>query len=396
MPAQRVNDISGIEPIPGLIEFAHFARGWGLRVGIDQAIDSHRALAAWGDPDRAALKSSLRTVFCGSKEDWDCFDDLFESFWSGRELTRSSTLQVMPDTAEPAVRSMRPSGTGPEHEPLGDVLFQTAASTDVADEENPSGLGASQTERLGKVDFSTIDRRDLKALEILSRRLLSQMTARLSRRLKIEENKAVDLRRTIRHSISRGGDPIDLSYKGRRKKHPRLLTFIDISGSMETHSLLFLQLAYFLQKHFRQARTVIFSTRPIDITRELAGNKIAGTFDSLSLVTAGWSGGTRIGESLNEFRCGGGAGLLSRDTVFIMFSDGLDTGEPDLLAEQMAAIKRSVRTVIWMNPLAGATNYRPSARGISAAMPYIDVFAPAHSVESLLQLERHLSGAIRR
>jgi uncharacterized protein len=110
----------------------------------------------------------------------------------------------------------------------------------------------------------------------------------------------------------------------------------------------------------------------------------------LSTMTTGWSGGTRIGGSLQEFNRRHASALLSRHTVFIILSDGWDTGEPEDLVAELRKIRRNVGKLIWLNPLLGLEDYQPATRGIRAALPYIDVFAPAHNLESLLALEGHL------
>jgi uncharacterized protein with von Willebrand factor type A (vWA) domain len=104
----------------------------------------------------------------------------------------------------------------------------------------------------------------------------------------------------------------------------------------------------------------------------------------------GWSGGTKIGESLQQFNQRYGKKFLGRDTVFIILSDGWDTGEPELLASQLRMAKRRVQKVLWLNPLLGLKDYQPITQGMAAALPYVDVFAPAHNLQSLLALERHL------
>jgi uncharacterized protein with von Willebrand factor type A (vWA) domain len=103
----------------------------------------------------------------------------------------------------------------------------------------------------------------------------------------------------------------------------------------------------------------------------------------------GWSGGTKIGGSLREFTSRYAA-LLSRKTVFIILSDGWDTGEPEELAAEMKKVRRRVAKLVWLNPLLGLNDYQPVTRGIAAALPFIDVFAPAHNLQSLLALEEHL------
>ena len=80
---------------------------------------------------------------------------------------------------------------------------------------------------------------------------------------------------------------------------------------------------------------------------------------------------------------------LSRHCLFVLMSDGLDTGEPEVLAAELGKIKPQVKKLIWLNPLLGWQHYQPLARGMQAALPHTDVFAPAHTLESLLQLEHH-------
>ncbi|MFI5106822.1 MAG: VWA domain-containing protein, partial [Terriglobales bacterium] len=149
--------------------------------------------------------------------------------------------------------------------------------------------------------------------------------------------------------------------------------------------------AYALQKHFKRVDTFLFSTQLAEITPMLRSRDLYQALFSLGQVSAGWSGGTKIGESLRDFNAVYGRKLLSRHTLFLILSDGWDTGEPDMLAEQLDAIKRRVRKIIWLNPLLGMAEYQPVTRGMSAALPFIDVFAAAHNLESLLALERHLT-----
>ena len=232
---------------------------------------------------------------------------------------------------------------------------------------------------------------DLVALEELSLRLLRRMSLRRSRRLAVcNLADRVDLRRSIRRSIMRGGEPIVLAYKGRKPRKNKLVIFLDISGSMNFYSLFLVRFAYALQSRFQQVHTFLFSTDVIEISDLLRTTNLLEALRRLSQRPAGWSGGTRIGESLQQFNQLYGRKLLSRDTIFLILSDGWDTGEPDLLAAQLRAVKRRVQKILWLNPLLGLKEYQPITRGMAAALPYVDVFAPAHNLESLLALERYL------
>jgi uncharacterized protein with von Willebrand factor type A (vWA) domain len=322
----------------------------------------------------------LRAVLCSSKEEWDQFDELFEAFWNARNAGTAS----------------RPRRTQQEQRsPQGAIttLIGRADAGRTADEDGGKAvLGATAHERLRRTDFSQAPQDDLPELERISMRLLKQMCLRLSRRLKsLKLRGQVDLRRTIRRNISRGGDLIDLSYKARKIQQDRLVILLDISGSMNPYSLFLLHFAYALQRHFKRVDTFLFSTQLTEITPALRGRRLGQAMQSLAQQAAGWSGGTKIGESLRDFILHYGGRTLSRDTVFIVLSDGWDTGRPEDLAEQLQAIRRRVRSVVWLNPLLGMREYQPVTQGMSAALPYIDVFAPAHNLESLLALEKHLA-----
>lgn len=159
---------------------------------------------------------------------------------------------------------------------------------------------------------------------------------------------------------------------------------------MNFYSLFLVRFAYVLQTHFQRVNTFLFSTSVVDISDLLRTRHLSEALRRLSQRAMGWSGGTKIGVSLRQFNQRYGRQLLSRDTVFIMLSDGWDTGDPEVLAAQMRAAKRRAPRILWLNPLLGLKEYQPVTRGMAAALPYVDVFAPAHNLESLLALERHL------
>jgi uncharacterized protein len=341
-----------------------------------------RAANAVGIENRQNLKFALRAVICSTKADWEIFDEIFDAFWSGSA------------TQENLERGKRNKSTGEQESQQENAeLASTAQSTAMAElEEGKAVMGATMNERLKKADFSEVKQADLIELEKISLRLLQQMSLRLSRRIRsLAVRGRVDLRRTIRRSIGRGGDPIDLSFRKRKLQPLKLVIALDVSGSMNPYSIFFVRFAYALQKYFKRVDTFLFSTQLTEITPTLRARQLRDALEALAGHAAGWSGGTKIGESLHQLTQLQGRRLFSRDTVFMVLSDGWETGDPAMLAEELSAIKRRVRKLIWLNPLLGMADYEPITRGMSAALPYIDVFAPAHNLESLLNLETHLS-----
>ena len=365
-----------------IVEFCRFARASGLSAGVKESVDALEAARTVGVIDREIFKVALRAVLCSSKDEWDQFDEIFDAFWNAPEAGGVSR--------EPRRKAQQ----GKQREPQGAIATLIGSNTGRAAEEDGGRavVGATAHERLKKTDFSQAPQSDLAELERISLRLLKQMALRLSRRLKsLKQRGQVDVRRTIRRNISRGGELIDLSYKARKMQQDRLVILLDVSGSMNAYSLFLLRFAYALQKHFKRVETFLFSTQVTEITPALRGRRLDQAMQMLAQQAAGWSGGTKIGESLKDFIEFHGRRVLSRDTVFIVLSDGWDTGRPEVLAEQLREIQRRVRRVIWLNPLLGLREYQPVTRGMSAALPFIDVFAPAHNLESLLALEKQLS-----
>jgi hypothetical protein len=364
-----------------IIAFCRFVRAEGLSAGVKESVTALEAARAVGIADRELLRLALRSVLCSSKDEWDKFDELFWIFWR--------------DSDRQASRKKRPSRSQKKDDRLPESAVSTFMGKSNASGEQEDGgravIGAAATERLKRADFSQVQQKDMAELERLAVRLLRQMSMRLSRRMKIMRPRGrVDLRRTIRRSISRGGDPVYLSFRDKKLQQDRLTVLLDISGSMNAYSLFLLRFAYALQKHFKRVDTFLFSTQLAEITPMLRSRELHQALFALGEVSAGWSGGTKIGESLRDFIVFHGRRLLTRNTLFLILSDGWDTGEPEVLAAQLDAIKRRVRKVVWLNPLLGMSEYQPVTRGMSAALPYIDVFAPAHNLESLLALEKHL------
>jgi uncharacterized protein len=365
-----------------IVEFCRFMRASGIPAGVKESVAALEAARAVGVADKQTLKAALRAVLCSSKEEWDLFDDLFWLFW--RAADREGGQGRKPGQKERALETQSAKAL------LG--LMGSNRSASGEEDRGRAVAGASANERLRKTDFSEVPQSDLHDLEKLALQLLRRMSERLSRRLKIVQLRGqVDLRRTIRRSIGRGGDPIDLAFKGKKLQQDRLVVLLDISGSMNAYSLFLVRFAFALQKYFQRVDTFVFSTQLSEITGTLRGRQLREALKELGDQAQGWSGGTKIGECLREFNQKYGRKLLNRDTLFMILSDGWDTGEPEVLASELAAIRRRVRKLVWLNPLLGLQEYEPITRGMSAALPHVDVFAPAHNLESLLQLERHLA-----
>lgn len=366
-----------------IVEFCRFARSNGLPVGMQQTLAALDAASAIGVADWQLFAYALRAVLCSSQEQWEMFDQLFETFWSSAES----------ESKHPPKDGQRPLNPLAQKAPAGSrvLIGDSGGNSAAAESEGKMVLGASAQQRLKQLDFSDAPQSDLAALEQLSLRLLRQMSLRLSRRMKINSRfDRVDVRRSIRRNISHGGDPVNLAYLGRKLMKKRLVILLDISGSMNLYSLFLVRFAYALQKHFKRVDTFLFSTSVVEVSDVLKARTLSDALAGLSTRASEWSGGTKIGGSLGEFNRRHGRRVLTRNAVFIILSDGWDTGAPEVLSAELRSAQRRVGKLIWLNPLLGLKEYQPVTRGMSAALPYVDVFAPAHNLESLLALEKYL------
>jgi uncharacterized protein with von Willebrand factor type A (vWA) domain len=367
-----------------VVRFCRCARANGLGSG-RTALDCLQALRIVQNSGVTAIEEALRSVLCSSKPDWDLFAKLFALVWEGPTPTR-------PSPKKSGKNRFASHGLGQEQSVL--KLFSDADRLTLDSHPEKAISGASLIERLTKTDFALIPHEDLADLERLSLRLLRRMSYRVSRRLRLSERRGVvDLRRTIRRNLTHGGELIELRHKKQRRQRAKLVLLLDVSDSMNPYSLFLLKFAYSLKQCAREVSAFVFSTKLIDIGGVLNAKSWPEAIEKLSEMTTGWYGGTKIGASLRSFNEHFGARLLSRNSAVIILSDGWDTEAPDALVSELRRIKSKIKQLIWLNPLLGLPGYEPVTRGMSSALPYIDVFAPAHNLESLLHLERHLKVA---
>ena len=377
MPQAEINRSAA-----AITEFCRFARESGLTNGVQQTLAALEVARTMECSDSQTFALALRAVLTSSKEEWDLFNRIFELFW-GASLNAPG--HDSKDGEEPKFSAHRPTAS-----PQALMAFSGSDSAE-AEREGKAVSGASAQQRLQKVDLADVPQEDLLALEQISMRLFRKMSQRLSRRRRIRNfAEHIDVRRTIRRSISHGGDPIVLAFRARKPRKHKLVIFLDVSGSMNSYSLFLVRFAYALQKSFKHVNTFLFSTNVVEITDLLHTRELPEALRGLSERAAGWAGGTKIGDSLRDFNRRQARKLLSNNTTFIILSDGWDTGEPEMLAAELRDIRRRAREIIWLNPLLGLEEYAPVTRGMSAALPHVDVFAPAHNLESLVALERYL------
>jgi uncharacterized protein with von Willebrand factor type A (vWA) domain len=368
------------------VRFAALLRRHGLPVALIQVTDAARALERLDLADRAEVRLGLRTVLVSRPEDLPTFDQCFDQFWRpGAEepLDFPSLVSPVPDAAEglplPAVSQKRET-----------LALDTWGEPEEEDGSEPLGVpGVSDTESLTGQDFSTFSPDQLDEVFRLTIQIARRLARKLSRRRRPRARRGrVDLRRTLRANLNRG-DLIELRYRQRKRRKVRLLLLCDVSGSMDLYSRFLLQFVFALQSVFNRVETFTFATRLTRVTEYLKARSYRQALRRLAEVRD-WSGGTRIGESLAAFNREW-PHLVDRRTIVIVLSDGWDTGEPEVLARELMRIKRRSGRLLWLNPLLGNPSYEPLTRGMAAALPLLDDFAPAHNLAALRDLASKLT-----
>ncbi|HEV2054850.1 MAG TPA: VWA domain-containing protein [Methylomirabilota bacterium] len=371
------------------LAFGAMLRASGLPVTTSAVMDAVRALEAVDLMDRAEVYLALRTVLMSRMEEQPAFDRCFEAFWrfhaeDGQGLD-GLVAAVQPFRQEEELDS---GAIEAAREKQAQVALDDWDEGEAADDPPVEVPGLSDREALMDQDFSTFPAEQLDEVARLTVQIARRLARRVSRRRKpTRRGGVIDLRRSMRANLMKG-EIIELRRRARRRRKVRLVLLCDVSGSMDLYSRFLLQFLYALQNVFGRVETFTFATRLTRVSDLLRGPSYKGALRRLTEVRD-WSGGTRIGESIREFNQTWGR-FVDRRTIVLVLSDGWDTGEPDVLAEEMLTLKRRAARVIWLNPLLGNPSYEPLTRGMAAALPLVDHFAAAHNLSSLRELAAHL------
>jgi uncharacterized protein with von Willebrand factor type A (vWA) domain len=376
-----------------LAAFLRTLRDNGFAVGLSEGRDAAALMASGYAAKPGLLRSALKHLFSARKSDWDKFDGIFEAFWLGKRV-RSRSMAVGSSKAanNPSLKSLQDAGArGDGNQSATD---QIPSSDDAAPASGEGRMeGASRAENIAEVDFRKLaDPEQVALAHEAAARLARMMRMRLTRRdLARRRGYRLDLRRTIHRNISHGGVPIALVKRQRKDKPLRLVVLLDASGSMSMYTSVFLRFIHGVLDEFREAEAFLFHTRLAHVSGAMKEKDAARALDRLSLLAQGAGGGTKIGESLQTFNRWHAARVIHSRTVVMIVSDGYETGDAALLGREMAALAKRCRRIVWLNPMMAWEGYSPEARGIKAALPFVDLYAPANTLASLTALEPYLA-----
>jgi hypothetical protein len=367
-----------------LTGFARELRAAGLRVGTGDVLSYLAAMTPLDPADLLDLYWGGRATLLSRHEDEGIYDRVFREYFLDEDGAGHGQLTVTAESVAQAEATL----VMPDTEP-----------GPAQDEDRPVlGWMASDVDALKHRSFTACTPEELAALRRIMTRMRLMPPRRRTRRTRpAPKGTEPDLRATIRASMRTGGEPPGrLFYRRRKTKLRPLILVLDVSGSMAGYSRHLLQFAH-TARHAASSTSAgrvevfCFGSRLTRITRELTHQRVDTALAQAARTVADWDGGTRIGRSLDELVRTWGRGGLLRGGVVVICSDGLDRGDPEVLALAMERLARLTHRIVWLNPHKGDDrDFRPSTLGMMVAAPHIDLLLSGHDLASLEELAGRL------
>ena len=372
---------AGAGPARIAVAFSQILRGVGLSVPTSCTHTFAEALCATGIDDRDATYWAGRASLVRRPEDIALYDRAFAVFFEHLDSHGD------PDAPADSVSIALAVDTGDDDADDNDAEERDDAADDVLE------LRFSTTEILRHKDFATYSPDELaQAHELMSHlRLIGSPRASLRRGPTRRVTSNPDIRRTVRSAIRAGGEPVERHFSAPTPRLRRLVLLLDVSGSMEPYARALLRFVHAAVAGRQKVEAFTMGTRLTRITRELTSRDPDIALDAAGRRVVDWSGGTRLGADLREFNDQWGVRGLARNSIVVILSDGWDRGDPDELGEQMQRLHRVTHRLIWVNPLKVTAGYAPLARGMAAALPYVDRFVEGHSIAAIEELTKVIS-----
>lgn len=362
------------------VAFGRLLRRAGIAAGSDRVAGFVRALEELDVTRREDVYWAGRITLCSRREDLEIYDRAFRVFWEdvsrqALKLPKTRTsISIADDSVQPPKKTVERNEEGEE------VVRLRYSPVDV----------------LRNKDFALYTAEEFAELHKLLADLSLSGALRRSRRLEPAPRGRHDQRRTLRGAMRTGGEPIRHRFRRARSRPRRVVLLCDISGSMSAYSRALLRFMHAGVISGAPLEAFVLGTRLTRVTRELTTKNPNRALGEASGAVRDWSGGTRLGDTIKEFVDRWGQRGMARGSVVVILSDGWDRGDVDVLAEQMLRLSRLAYKVIWVNPLKAAPGYQPLARGMAAALPYVDEFLSGHNFESLEELARAIADAAGR
>jgi len=383
-----------------ITHFARALRRAGLPIGPGRVIDAIRAVEAAGFTDKVDFYWTLHACFVNRPEHRRVFAQLFRLYWRDPRYLEHMMAAMLP--AIRGVQEDRPAQAA-EKRAAEALLDGAQAPQSEGEEKEPeetlvevdASLTMSTQERLRTLDFEQMSLAEMAEAKRMLARLTLPVKPMPSRRSMTAPNGRIDVQKTMRAALRRGGEMDKLAFKQPRPRYPNLVVLCDISGSMSQYSRVVLHFLHAVSNAkgagWAKVHAFTFGTQLTNITRHLATRDVDAALKAAGAQAQDWEGGTRIGSCIEAFNRDWSRRVMGQGAVVLLITDGLDRDNPDDLARQMQRLHLTARRLIWLNPLLRWDGFAPKAAGIRAMLPHVDSFRAGHSIASLEELATVIS-----
>jgi uncharacterized protein with von Willebrand factor type A (vWA) domain len=370
--------------------FIAHLRANGLRLGVAEAELALGALSQIEAARPEVCRSALRAICTGCKDEAERFDALFDSFWMDAGRVKQKVVPTSKAGLSDDVRSSR-NAQGQDMGSAGTASAPDAGHGE-AESDGTGKLIATAQRNLSRKDLrDLVSAEDVAEAEAVARRIGAALRDRRSRRrIAARRGHRLHFRKTIRHSLATGGEPLRLLRKRRPDRTRKIVALCDVSGSMSVYAQVFLAFLAGLMRADKEADSYLFHTRLVRITEALRDKDTLRAIGRMSLMADGFGGGSKIGPSLQRFADTYAKRFVDGRSVVLILSDGYDTAPPEDIAAALRQLKTRGCKIIWLNPLKSWADYAPVAGGMAAALPHLDLFQPASTLDDLAALEPEL------
>ena len=383
-----------------ITHFARALRRAGLPIGPGRVIDAIRAVEAAGFTDKVDFYWTLHACFVNRPEHRRVFAQLFRLYWRDPRYLEHMMAAMLP--AIRGVQEDRPAQAA-EKRAAEALLDGAQAPQSEGEEKEPeetlvevdASLTMSTQERLRTLDFEQMSLAEMAEAKRMLSRLTLPVKPMPSRRSMTAPTGRIDVQKTMRAALRRGGEMYKLAFKQPRPRYPNLVVLCDISGSMSQYSRVVLHFLHAVSNvkgaGWAKVHAFTFGTQLTNITRHLATRDVDAALKAAGAQARDWEGGTRIGSCIEAFNRDWSRRVMGQGAVVLLITDGLDRDNPDDLARQMQRLHLTARRLIWLNPLLRWDGFAPKAAGIRAMLPHVDSFRAGHSIASLEELATVIS-----
>lgn len=376
-----------------IVFFARTLRKAGMKIGPGAIVDAIEAVETIGVGSRDEFHAALFSVFVKRHEDKPVFDEAFRLFWRSRDLVEKMIAMMSPRAPDTRTREKAKPGESRAADAL--LGKDNKPPRDEPDIDIDARFTMSGNEVFRRMDFAQMSAMEIAAAKKALSKLQLPLDKVRTRRFRASHvHNQVDPRATMRAALRSGAGLILPRYREIKEVQPPLVVLADISGSMSQYTRVFLHFLHVLTEKRRRVHTFLFGTRLTNVTRQMRHKDPDEAMDECAAAVKDWSGGTRIGETLQEFNRLWARRVLGQGAVVLLITDGLEREGTDLLEAEMDRLHRSCRRLIWLNPLLRFEGFEPRARGVRAMLPHVDEFRPVHNLSSLSDLAEAL-GATR-